>query len=352
MTHRIRSASLAGYIPLAEAAGLPVRQMLREAGIHPRSLADPETLINVRAVRQLLEASAERAGIEDFGLRLAASRTLSNLGPVSLALRDEPTGRQALETLCRHMRLVNESLFTQIEDAGDLVIIREEFLLSEPGTVRQSIELAVAVMVRLLRELLGPAWQPRQVCFAHRAPASRSSHQRMFGRTVIFNAEFNGIVCAARDLEQPIARADPGMAKLARRFLNDLRMQSDAHTADRVRQLILALLPSGRCTVDEVARHLGIDRRTIHRHLATRGETFSSVLSSIRADLATRHLTDSDRQAGDIAGLLGFAAPSAFARWFRQRFGTSAAVWRLGNATQRGPTGPNHLGRPMRHQRG
>ena len=298
MTFRIRSASLAGYVPLAESAGLPVQQMLREAGIHPRSLADPETLIDVRAVRHLLEVSARRSGMEDFGLRLAASRKLSNLGPVSLALREEPTGRQALETLCRHMRLLNESLFTHIEDAGDLVIIREEFLLSEPGTVRQSIELAVAVMHRLLRELLGAAWQPRQVCFAHRAPASLTSHLRAFGRFVTFNAEFNGIVCAARDLYRPIERADPGMAKLARRYLDNLPVQPDAHTADRVRQLILALLPSGRCTVDQVARHLGLDRRTIHRHLGERGETFSVILASLREDTAARHLDDSDRPVG------------------------------------------------------
>ena len=339
MTFRIRSASLAGYESLAETSGLPVQRMLREAGISARDLADPETLIDVRAVRRLLEASAARAGLEDFGLRLAASRRLSNLGAVSLALREEPTGRQALETLCRYMRLVNESLFTHIEDAGRLVIIREEFLLSEPGTMRQSIELAVAVMVRLLEELIGPSWRPAQVCFMHRAPTSLASHTRMFGRSVAFNAEFNGVVCAARDLNQPIAHSDPGMAKLARRFLDNLPQQSDVHTADRVRQLTAALLPSGRCTVEQVARHLGLDRRTIHRHLAAGDETFSSVLASMRAELALRYLNDSDRPVSDIAGLLGFAAPSAFARWFRLRFGVSAVAWRQRNTQQRGVTG-------------
>ena len=116
----------------------------------------------------------------------------------------------------------------------------------------------------------------------------------------------------------------PGSA----RYLDNLPVQSDAHTADRVRQLILALLPSGRCTVDQVARHLGLDRRTIHRHLGDRDETFSAILSSLREDMAARHLDDSDRPVGEIAELLGFSASSAFARWFRGRFGMTAAAWR------------------------
>ena len=38
------------------------------------------------------------------------------------------------------------------------------------------------------------------------------------------------------------------------------------------------MLPLGRCSVEKVAQHLGVDRRTVHRHLARRGETFSSLV--------------------------------------------------------------------------
>lgn len=335
MKFRIRSASLAGYVELATSLGLPAHQMLRDTGIDPRSLDNPETLIDVRAAREVLENAALRSGVEDFGLRMAESRRLSNLGPISLALRDEPTGRKVLEMLLRHMRLINASLFTQLEDAGDLTIIREEFLLSGPGGTRQSVELAVGVMHRLLREILGPRWEARAVCFTHRAPNDMTSHLRVFGRFITFNTEFNGIVCAASDLNQPLERADPAMARLARQYLETMHMSADTGTADRVRQLIIALLPAGRCTVDQVAHHLGVDRRTIHRHLAQQNESFTAMLSSIRASLAARHLAESDRAAIEIADLLGFSSPSAFARWFRQAFGETATAWRYRNTSSR-----------------
>jgi AraC-like DNA-binding protein len=328
MAPRIRSASLAGYVELANSLGLPARQMMREAGLDPRCVDNPETLIEVMSVRTLLEASAQAAGMEDFGLRLVAQRRLSNLGPISLVLRDEPTGRQALDTLCRYMRLLNESLITRIEEGGGLLIIREEFLLPMPGSIRQSMELAVGVMHSLLRELLGPDWEPRRVCFAHRPPANLATHVRVFGRFVSFNAEFNGIVCASADLERRIERADPMMARMARQALDNLQMAPEVDMLDRVRQLILATLPSGRCTVEQVAHHLKVDRRTIHRHLARSGETFSSALGAVRADLAMRHVTEGNRALSDVAELLGFASLSAFSRWFRERFGMSASQWR------------------------
>ena len=76
------------------------------------------------------------------------------------------------------------SLLTHIEDHDDVVIIREEFLIDGATSVRQSIELAVGVMYRVLQELLGPEWQPRQVCFAHRPPVNMTSHRALFGPQV------------------------------------------------------------------------------------------------------------------------------------------------------------------------
>jgi AraC-like DNA-binding protein len=328
MTERIRSASLVGYVELTSSLGLNPVRMLREAGIDARLLKDTEALIDVLAVRRLLEASARAAGIEDFGLRLVASRRLSNLGPISLVLRDEPTGRHALTTLLGYMRLLNESLLTRMVDDGDTVVIREEFLLSEPGTVRQSMELAVGVMHGILRELLGSRWEARRVAFTHRAPADLTTHLRVFGRFLVFDADFNGIVCARADLERPIERADPAMARLARRHLDPVLLAPQADTGDRVRQLVLALLPGGRCTVERVAQHLSLDRRTLHRHLARRGETFSGVLAQARAQLAERHVRDGGRRLSEVAALLGFSDLSAFSRWFRGRFGASPARWR------------------------
>lgn len=324
----IRSASLHGYPELARALGLNPQVLMRKAGLSIRCLDDPETPLRTHAVRQLLESSAQAAGVEDLGLQLAKSRTLANLGPLSIVLREQPTARQALDTLCRYLRLLNASLLTRIEDHADVVIIREEFLLDGDGPVRQSMELAVGVMFRILGELLGSDWRPRHVCFSHRPPRDLASHIALFGSKIEFNSSFNGIVCAAKDLAAKLPTTDTGMAPFARRFLEQALSTTRGNTTDTVRQLVVALLPGGRCTADQVAQHLGMDRRTLHRHLFAEGEKFSSVMHSVRAEFAVRQLRDSDRPLGELAELLGFSGPSALAFWFRQQFGCTISVWR------------------------
>lgn len=324
----VRSASLSGYLELAKSLGLDARTMMRRAGLAPRCLDDPETPISAEAVRELLEASALGSGVEDFGLRLASRRQLSNLGPISLVLKEEPTARHALDTLCRYLRLLNASLITRVEERDGLVVIREEILVHSPASTRQAMELAVGVMFRILRELLGPQWKPQRVCFSHRPPGDASGHRALFGPALTFNSEFSGIVCAAKDLQAPLPGNNPEMARFARQYLDSALSRQAQGTRDSVRQLIAALLPGGRCTAQQVAQHLGVDRRTIHRHLAGEGETFSSLLHAVRAELALRQVQDSDLPLSEVATLLGFSGPSAFAHWFRQAFGCSVSQWR------------------------
>ena len=89
-----------------------------------------------------------------------------------------------------------------------------------------------------------------------------------------------------------------------------------------MRELVVMLLASGTCTIERVAQHLGIDRRTIHRRLAQDGDTFSGVVEAVRRELAERYVNEHHRTLAEVASLLGFAAPSGFSRWYRHRFKT------------------------------
>jgi AraC-like DNA-binding protein len=331
----IRSASLKGYPELASSLGLDAALMMRRAGLPKRCLDDLETQVSADAVQQLLEASAQASGAEDFGLRLASKRHLSNLGPISLVLREEPTALQALETLCRYLRLLNASLFTRVEQQADQVVIREEVLVERAASARQAIEMAIGVMMRILHDLLGAQWRPRRVCFAHRAPRDARTHHELFGPNVEFNAAFNGIVCDARELNQQLPRTDPDMARYARSFLDKALGAQRQGDLQAIRQLVGVLLPGGRCTAEQVAQHLGVDRRTMHRRLSAEGETFSSVLRSVRRELAQRQLADADRTGAEVAGLLGFSGSSAFAHWFGGEFGCTVSTWRRQHRQQR-----------------
>jgi AraC-like DNA-binding protein len=151
----------------------------------------------------------------------------------------------------------------------------------------------------------------------------------MFGRNVVeFGHDFNGIVCARRDLEVPNSGADPGIARLAHAMLESSTTTLPQSMTSQVRDLVVLLLGTGACTVERVAEHLGVDRRTVHRRLTREGETFSNVVESVRRELAARYVRDQQRSLADVSALLGFAAPSSFSRWYRQSFGVNPAKGR------------------------
>ena len=315
----IRSASLTNYAEVARSAGLDPQRMLREFGLPPRCLHEPEIKVPIDAVRGLLEASAERSGIAAFGLRMAETRRLSNLGPLGLLMREQPTLRLAIAKLVGYANRLNAALFLTLEEVGDVVVLREEVIVGGSGSVRQSTELAIGVVFRALQALLGPNWKPRRVCFAHDPPADRAVHERVFGRIVEFGHDFNGIVCSRSDLDVANPNADPAMARYAEQLFETTHGGPSGTLGD-VRQLVVMLLGTGECTIDRVAQHLGVDRRTVHRHLAREGQTFSGIVDAVRRELATRYLEDSHRTLADVSGLLGFAAPSGFSRWYRRQF--------------------------------
>src|SRR4029077_7456820 len=106
-------------------------------------------------------------------------------------------------------------------------------------------------------------------------------------------------------------------------------------TAARVRELIVAMFSGGGgCTVDMVAQHLGVTRRTVHRQLAAEGESYEKILDSVRRELATRYLRDLNRPLAEVSSLLGFAAPTGFSRWYKRQFGATASMRRKGAATK------------------
>ena len=318
-----RSASLTHFEEIAQQCGLDPQALLRAVGLPIRCLRDPDLKVDTHAVTRLLEMAAQQAQEPAFGLRMGESRRLSNLGPLGLLLRDEPTLRHALDAIVRHIRMHNEALVVRIEEVGDQVLIREEFTMDASQPRRQAVELAMAVTYRILSLFMGAGWRPRLVCFAHSAPADRRVHHRVFGERVEFNHEFNGLLCKRSDLNQPNPSADPVMARYAQELVAAQSVQAPSFT-QQVQQLILFLLPLGQCRVDVVAQHLGCDRRTITRRLALENTGFHHLVNAHRRRMVSQYLLDKSRPLVQVSGLLGFSAPSAFSRWYRGEFGARA----------------------------
>lgn len=325
----VRYAALANYVELTRTLGADPTDLLRSVGLDPAGVRVQDQWIPAESVVELLELTAAQTGHPDLGLRLAELRRLSHLGPLSLVLREEPDVRSAVQVLIRHERMYNEALHTRVTTSDGIASVRVDFDQGARQPHRQSIDLAVGVLFGLLRGFLGPDWRPLAVCFRHSEPVDATTARRMFAGAAGYDREFDGVVLYDSDLDRPNAMSDPQLRAYVQRVLPSAGARVEQPlTAARVRELIELLLPTGRCSVDQVARSMGVDRRTVHRRLVAEGMTFTGVLDDVRADLA-RHLVEGRRHSfTEVAELLGFSSASNFSRWFRERFDATPRQWR------------------------
>ncbi|MGY1640318.1 AraC family transcriptional regulator [Geodermatophilus sp. SYSU D00703] len=335
MDRFVRYAALTGYPELARSVGLDPARLMTDAGLDIADLAEQDKWIPAVPVALLLERSAAESGVEDFAVRLSGRRRLSALGPLSVVLREEPDLRSALDLLIRYEQAYNGILDLRLLEADGLATVQVWLEFGAPVPVRQSMDLTVANLLGVLRSLVRADWQPLSVLIAHRPPTDLGLFRQVFGPGLRFDQAFTGVVFSARDLDLPTVTADPALRPYARRLLDTVLPPPPATATAQVRSMVEVLLPAGRCSLAHVSRALHVPPRTLHRHLAEEGESFSAIVTDIRARWAERYLATDAYSLTEIAHLLGFAAPSAFSVWFRGHFGTTATEWR-----QRGRAGP------------
>jgi AraC-like DNA-binding protein len=326
---QVRAVALRHYLAVARSVGLDGFEMLREVGIDPGSLENPETRIPASAASRLLTQSALRSGCESFGLRLAELRSFASLGPLSLLLRHERNLRAVLRRMIAYRGLMTQALNLSLVDEGEEARIVITFI---PEVERQGVELGMGLTCRFLGGAIFGGWHPAEVHLQYPAPADARVHQRIFRAPLVFNARFNGFVVPTASLERENASGDPEFVEHAQSYVDLLARGLPATSfAEQVGAAIKALLSAGGVTLPKVAGQLAMHPRALQRKLGAAGLRFPDLVETIRGHVARDLLANTDLAVTEIALLAGYASAAAFSRWFAASAGEPPRTWRLHN---------------------
>jgi AraC-like DNA-binding protein len=323
----VRSAVLIAYAEAMGSLGLDPYRMMRKVGLPVGALKNPNTKIPVDSLRALLAESARVGGCEEFGLLVGRAVTMSMKGPLGSLIREQPTVRAAVEALRRYLHYQNDNVEIRIDERDGLAVLEPILLSARTRRDRHMVEMTVAMNVQILRALLGDAWMPVRVTFAHGPPKDTGPYRDDFG-AVEFNHRSNSIILTRADLDTALPDADAETAREIARYFERRAKPSSDSMVETISGLIANLLPAGQCSVDEVANHLGIHRRTVHRRLASEGQSFSQLLETARREVATNALSKGDQPLGAIMREAGFSSASSFSRWFHQAYGIQPSEFR------------------------
>jgi AraC-like DNA-binding protein len=105
-----------------------------------------------------------------------------------------------------------------------------------------------------------------------------------------------------------------------------------------VRAAVAASLQDHGAPLHRVASHLGVSARSLQRHLARTGTSYSDIVAEMRLELACRLLAETDEPISRIALSLGYAGASSFSRSFMRLMKVQPGAYRRQHA-KRGEAG-------------
>ncbi|UVF19590.1 AraC family transcriptional regulator [Microvirga terrae] len=306
-------------------AGVDPALLLRQAGIALAQIDDTEAEIAADAQVTLLNLAADALRDDLLGFHLAREFELRQVGLLYYVLASSEVLGDALARVERYSTIANESLALSRLPAREVGIGFRSVGVPRRAD-RHQVEFWITALVRVCRHLTGCDLKVSRIAMVHPRCAASTAIEDYLQCSIAFGAGADEIVFASDAPRLPLINADPYLNKVLVRHCEEALAQHArpvGRLQARVENAIAPLLPHGRARVDEVARSLGMSRRTLARHLATEGLTYTEILERTRRDMAQHYLKDPDLPISRIAWLLGYQEAGAFTNSFRRWTGVT-----------------------------
>ena len=308
----------------AQARSVDLDPLLKKAGLTRRQIENRKTWIPVRNQIQFVNLVAETIGDDYLGFNLGVTFDLRKAGLLYYVMASSDVLIEALRRGARYTSVANEGIAQMCKETGSAVSLVFRYVGVSRHTDRHQIEFWLVCVARVVRHLSGRRLAPVRVRIAHMRKPIPAVFTEYLGSDVVFGARTDEIILDRRIVDLPVISADPHLNSL----LLDYCEQALMHRRRRrgsfrssVENAIAPLLPHGKPRAETVARELGLGSRTLARRLEAEGLTFSSLLETLRRDLARRYLADDHLSISQIAWLLGYREIAAFSHAFKRMTG-------------------------------
>lgn len=245
---------------------------------------------------------------------MAASEGIEAFSPPIFAAYCSRNALVCLKRLAQYKPLIGALLYqveeTETEVSVEILSGNEELELPE---ILVGIEFVF--LVGLIRKATKETITPLSV--TAKQPMKNSAYADFIGKAITVGDK-NRLVFSKEDALVPFISRNESMweffePELKRRLS---MMETDDSCAARVRSALMELLPSGECTIDDVAKKLGYSKRSLQRKLQEEDTNFQKQLNHTRELLARTYLANTDMTTEDIAFLLGYQESGSFLRAF------------------------------------
>jgi AraC-like DNA-binding protein len=322
----LRSGNAERLPEVLHSLGLDVSVLLEEAGIGSDVFDDPESLLPLEAVDEVLHQAETLSGCDHIGLLIG--RLPADLGLPSYLFFNAPDLRTGIDDVAASFSFMNKGGGFTLEQHGDIATVR----YSTAVPLRYANHVSDCVLAQTYGAFIrycGPNFRAIEVRLPRRQSKAVSLYQAHFGPTkLVFDATEAAIDFPSSFLKRSSEKADPATYRFLKLKLRDLLRATAEPLTQRVRYMLAKMARNDDVSIDRVARHFGQSSRKLRGQLKAEGTSFSELLKDVRHAAAIEMIEHTDLPISTIAATLYYADASALTHSFRKRTGLAPSVWR------------------------
>lgn len=325
MRETIRASAYAGLVDLVGSLGGDIGRIAAKAGLRLPRFERPDDFISSRNLNLLLNAAAITLDRPDLGLMWGARTSLDALGPLSVAIMNSDTARDAVDLAALYLHVhspVWEVARTPLpKSPNDLISLR--CLMKNPPPLMQMCERKTVALHRVLAAICPKSYQPAEVWFHHARLSPLRTYTAIFGIPPEFGRQQTGIVVDRKTLSEFLPGRSRMMLEMARTYLASQSEPQGVSLAHEVGSMVRIFIESEDCSASQIARAMNLHERTLQRRLHAEQISFEQIKDDVRRDLAVEYLGDADIPMSSIAFRLHYKNQSALTRSCKRWFGLS-----------------------------
>jgi len=330
MTASYFAPALSLALDIARSCNIDVEPLLKDRGIDPGRIANPDSRLRLDAVLGFFDALEAQLPETSCGLRAYRYWTPNVLGVLGHAWLTSRTLRAAFERLARFSRILSEGAKVNLQEETEEGTLSLQIRFSNPELAPfLRMDGTQAMLLSMTRALAGRDFTPTRIRLAHPPPRVRGAYRALFQCPVEFHAKYCEFVIPLAVADAAVAPSPTQLEQLHDRLvLEYLAGMDERNIEERTKMAILEQLPSGRVTDATIAQSLYMTPRTLQRRLKEEGTTFKQLLTEVRSELAEQYLRQGRYSLSEISFLLGFSELSAFSRAFKRWKGIAPSAFR------------------------
>jgi AraC-like DNA-binding protein len=316
------STKLAAVFDALIGAGFPAEEILRGIDVTPERVHSPKTRISLKHLTTAYQNALRLSTDQHLPYRIGTTIHISTYGMYGYALLSCPDFRKAMEFAAKYHALAAPLATIEFREDREGAIWRIEpasNAVSDRRLYRFITELQIGVHISLMRDIMGPAFVPKEISLAYPQADDFGLTAELVGCVVRFAQPANQILFESKWLDQTASLGNKTtyttVLALCDDLLEDLRLRIGA--AGRIRAILLRDIANPP-TFAATAKLLDVNARSLRRQLQQQGISFRGLLDELRTQLALKYLRSTDLANEDIALALGFSDAANFRRAFHR----------------------------------